>query len=125
MGQIFPLLFFACFCDFPLFSFELKIIGIKIAITVLLNNTHLFYYFIISLEFPDLLPSGNSLESLLSHSVGNMMNEIIFGTSYDREDPTWKEMQRLREEGERRWGESIKKFNSVESSDKVFFPMSW
>ncbi len=76
------------------FLLSSKLLVYKITIAV-----HLFYFFKISLEFAGLLPSGNSLESLLSRSVGNMMNEIIFGTSYAREDQTWKEMQRLREEG--------------------------
>ena len=48
---------------------------------------------------PDLRPKDNVLDGLLSHMVGNMMNEIIFGVSYERDDPLWLHMQHLRETG--------------------------
>ena len=40
------------------------------------------------------------LDSSLSHAMGNMMNEIIFGRSYHREDEMWVKLQRLRAEGQ-------------------------
>ena len=47
----------------------------------------------------DLCPVDNCLDGRLAHTVGNMMNEIIFGISYGRNDPLWRHMQNLREEG--------------------------
>ena len=48
----------------------------------------------------DLTSLHFDLDASLSHSMGNMMNEIIFGRSYNREDPMWIKLQRLREEGQ-------------------------
>jgi hypothetical protein len=53
----------------------------------------------------------------MNHDVGNLLNAIVFGRTYDKEDETWIELQRSREEG-------IKKLNV--DSGLNFFPMlSW
>ena len=39
------------------------------------------------------------LDSLLSHTVGNMMNEILFGIHYASNDENWKHIQTLRSKG--------------------------
>jgi len=41
----------------------------------------------------------NDVSSILTHVVGNMMNEVIFGVTYEKGDPFWLKQQRLREEG--------------------------
>lgn len=39
------------------------------------------------------------LDRQLSHTIGNMMNEILFGYTYKEHDPCWQRIQKLREEG--------------------------
>ena len=39
------------------------------------------------------------LDSLLSHTVGNMMNEILFGIHYESSDENWQHIQHLRQKG--------------------------
>ena len=39
------------------------------------------------------------LDSKLSHTVGNMMNEILFGIHYEENDKNWIKIQKLREAG--------------------------
>ena len=39
------------------------------------------------------------LDVKLSHTVGNMMNEILFGIHYDEDDKDWIKIQKLREAG--------------------------
>ena len=36
---------------------------------------------------------------MLSHTVGNMMNEILFGIHYSSTDENWQHIQQLREKG--------------------------
>jgi ecdysteroid 25-hydroxylase CYP306A1 len=43
--------------------------------------------------------SSHDLEKKLSHTVGNMMNEILFGIHYDENDAMWLKLQKLRENG--------------------------
>lgn len=40
-----------------------------------------------------------TVDDNLSDTIGNMMNEIIFGVSYDENDPTWVKLKTLRAEG--------------------------
>ena len=42
---------------------------------------------------------STDLESLLSHIIGNTMNELIFGLTYEKTDKVWNRIQYLREEG--------------------------
>ena len=37
-------------------------------------------------------------QEILSHVVGNMMNQLIFGKRYNRADPLWQRLQLLRNE---------------------------
>ena len=39
------------------------------------------------------------LDTLLSHTIGNTMNELIFGLTYDKSNKVWNRIQYLREEG--------------------------
>ncbi len=39
------------------------------------------------------------IASKLSHTVGNMMNEILFGMTYKEDSSVFELIQRLREEG--------------------------
>ena len=39
------------------------------------------------------------LDAKLSHTVGNMMNEILFGIHYEENDENWIKIQKLREAG--------------------------
>ena len=41
---------------------------------------------------------------ILSHVVGNMMNEAIFSRRYDQQDPQWRFLQKLSKEGAERLG---------------------
>ena len=43
--------------------------------------------------------SSELLDSKLSHTVGNMMNEILFGIHYEENDKNWIKIQKLREAG--------------------------
>ena len=43
--------------------------------------------------------SSEDIESCLSHTIGNTLNELIFGTTYEKTDPTWNRIQYLREKG--------------------------
>ena len=43
--------------------------------------------------------SSKLMDSKLSHTVGNMMNEILFGIHYDENDKNWIKIQKLREAG--------------------------
>lgn len=36
---------------------------------------------------------------VILHCIGNVMNSLVFGVSYDENDPTWKWLQQLQEEG--------------------------
>lgn len=42
---------------------------------------------------------------ILSHVVGNMMNQAIFSRRYDQEDPQWRYLQQLSKEGAERLGD--------------------
>ena len=42
---------------------------------------------------------STDLDSLLSHTIGNTMNELIFGLTYEKTNPAWNRIQYLREEG--------------------------
>ena len=35
----------------------------------------------------------------MNHDVGNLLNDIVFGRTYEKDDNTWKAIQRAREEG--------------------------
>ena len=35
----------------------------------------------------------------MNHDVGNLLNDIVFGRTYDEDDETWKAIQRAREDG--------------------------
>ena len=35
----------------------------------------------------------------MNHDVGNLLNDIVFGRTYDEDDPTWRDIQRAREDG--------------------------
>ena len=41
---------------------------------------------------------------VLLHSVGNVMNSIVFGVVYEENDSTWKWLQHLQEEGTKHIG---------------------
>ena len=41
---------------------------------------------------------------ILSHVVGNMMNQAIFSRRYDQRDPLWRFLQKLSKEGSERLG---------------------
>ena len=41
---------------------------------------------------------------ILSHVVGNMMNQAIFSRRYDQADPQWRYLQQLSKEGAERLG---------------------
>jgi hypothetical protein len=43
--------------------------------------------------------SSHELEASLSHTIGNVMNEIIFGMTYAADDAMWLKLQFLREKG--------------------------
>ena len=43
--------------------------------------------------------SSKELERHLSHTIGNTLNELIFGMTYEETDSVWKRIQYLREEG--------------------------
>ena len=43
--------------------------------------------------------SSKELERHLSHTIGNTLNELIFGMTYKETDSVWKRIQYLREEG--------------------------
>ena len=43
--------------------------------------------------------SSKELEYHLSHTIGNTLNELIFGMTYKETDSVWKRIQYLREEG--------------------------
>jgi hypothetical protein len=36
---------------------------------------------------------------MILHCIGNVMNSLVFGVSYAENDPTWKWLQQLQEEG--------------------------
>jgi ecdysteroid 25-hydroxylase CYP306A1 len=36
---------------------------------------------------------------VILHCIGNVINSIVFGVTYDENDPTWKWLQQLQEEG--------------------------
>ncbi len=38
----------------------------------------------------------------MNHDVGNLLNTIVFGRTYEREEPVWLELQRTREAGIRK-----------------------
>ena len=42
---------------------------------------------------------SDTLDKILSHTVGNMMNEILFGIHYSENDKNWQRIQKLREDG--------------------------
>ena len=54
--------------------------------------------FLSSIETKTVLCSS-ILDAKLSHTVGNMMNEILFGIHYDESDVHWQRIQSLRENG--------------------------
>ena len=43
--------------------------------------------------------SSKELERRLSHTIGNTLNELIFGMTYKETDSIWNRIQHLREEG--------------------------
>jgi hypothetical protein len=36
---------------------------------------------------------------IMLHCIGNVMNSLVFGVTYAENDPTWKWLQQLQEEG--------------------------
>lgn len=42
----------------------------------------------------------------LHHTLGNIMNEIVFGVRYEQNDANWKYLQNLQEEGVKHIGVS-------------------
>ena len=49
--------------------------------------------------FDDVENEYSNPQKIMSHVVGNMLNEVIFGIRYSRESEMWKWLQRVREEG--------------------------
>ena len=35
----------------------------------------------------------------MNHDVGNLLNDIVFGRTYEKDDATWNAIQRAREDG--------------------------
>ena len=43
--------------------------------------------------------NSKQLETHLSHNIGNTLNELVFGITYQSNDLVWQQIQYLREEG--------------------------
>lgn len=44
------------------------------------------------------------LEHIIGHSLGNAMNDLVFGVTYSENDPTWKYLFNVQLEGSKYMG---------------------
>ncbi|XP_049277586.1 cytochrome P450 306a1 [Anopheles funestus] len=50
---------------------------------------------------------GFNPSDIIHHSLGNLLNDLVFGIKYEKDNPTWKYLQHLQEEGIKHIGVSM------------------